>query len=388
MNVYYLTNAPTPYKQAFWNELGNYCNLTVLLEIDHSNERDKSWKTESEKNYTKIILPHLFRRASDAFCPSIRHYLKQINGIIIINGYSTLTGMYTILYCRIHHIPYIISADGGFINRYSIVHNKKILSDDIDNKKYKLSLIYFIKKFFIKGASGYLSSGTVTDDYLVYYGASRNKIGRYPFTSIRRIEILNQCMNEEEKVKLRSELGIKEKRIIITVGRFIPLKGFDILLKACANIDKDIGVYLIGGTPTEEYIQIYNELNLKNVHFLPFMSSNKLKKYYLASNLFVLPTYADVWGLVVNEAMACGLPVITTDKCVAGLEMIPGITDAGMIVQAGNVEEFSKAIELFMNNDQLRNHASEAALKKATEYTIENMALKHYEFLSIYSLNH
>ena len=63
-------------------------------------------------------------------------------------------------------------------------------------------------------------------------------------------------------------------------------------------------------------------LNLKNVYFIPFQNSDIIELYFKAADLFVFPTREDIWGLVINEAMANALPIITTDRCVAGLELI------------------------------------------------------------------
>lgn len=361
MNVYYLTNAPTPYKQAFWNELGKYCQLTVLLEVGHSNERDESWKTESNGNYNEIVLPHVFRRASGAFCPSVKQYLNRNDGIIIINGYNTLTGIYTIIYCKFCNIPYIISVDGGLL-------------------KSETKIITVIKEFLLRNATGYLSSGKVTDEYLKHYGADINRIGHYPFTSVSQDHVLKQPVGMETKKQLKVKLGIHENQMIVSVGQFIHRKGYDILLKACDKLSRDIGVYIVGGEPTQEYMDLRENFHLNNVHFLPFMQHDELYLYLQAADLFVLPTREDIWGLVINEAMANGLPVITTDRCVAGMEMIPGNPDAGIIVHSEDVDGIANAIEYMLVNEEYKIKASKAALEKSLNFTVENMAQKHYEF--------
>ena len=60
------------------------------------------------------------------------------------------------------------------------------------------------------------------------------------------------------------------------------------------------------------------ENDLTNVHFVGFKTKEQLEDYYRAADLFVLPTREDIWGLVVAEAMAYGLGVITTNRCNAG----------------------------------------------------------------------
>lgn len=99
---------------------------------------------------------------------------------------------------------------------------------------------YRIKKHFISAACGWLSSGKMTTKYFVDYGADVSRICTYPFTSLK----------------------------------------------------------------TEEYQRIKEELELNNVYFVGFKTKDQLKQYYKAADLFVLPTREDIWGLVVNEAMA------------------------------------------------------------------------------------
>ena len=142
------------------------------------------------------------------------------------------------------------------------------------------------------------------------------------------------------------------------------------------TLNRDIGVYIIGGNPNEKYLSIKNENQLDNVHFLEFKNSHDLEEYYKIANIFVLPTREDIWGLVINEAMAKGLPIVTTNKCVAGLELVENEKN-GFIVPVDNEEELKKAIEKIINNKKLQETMSNNNIEKIKSYTIENMAKVH-----------
>jgi glycosyltransferase involved in cell wall biosynthesis len=146
------------------------------------------------------------------------------------------------------------------------------------------------------------------------------------------------------------------------------------------DLSKDIGVYFVGGEPTAEYINLKQEFGLENVNFVGFKNKEELKKYYMAADVFVLPTREDIWGLVINEAMANGLPIISTDRCVAATELVENGVN-GYIVQVDNVEELSCAIEKTIN-DNLRIMGQES-LDKIKKYTFESMAKQHVEIFNI-----
>lgn len=172
------------------------------------------------------------------------------------------------------------------------------------------------------------------------------------------------------------------KKIAISVGQFIPRKGFDVLLEAWKNCDKDYDLYIIGAEPTTEYIDIKNRLKLDNVHFEGFKTKEKLKEYYRAADLFVLPTREDIWGLVVNEAMANGLPIITTNRCVAGLELVKDGVN-GFIVPTDDSTALSAKINEVLANDFLRQQMATESLKRIRPYTIESMSKTHCAVLNL-----
>ncbi len=172
---------------------------------------------------------------------------------------------------------------------------------------------------------------------------------------------------------------MSESKILLSVGRFIHCKGYDILLEAAKSIPSDIGIYIVGGEPTEEYLKYVNKYGLQNVHFIGFKDKSNLKKWYLASDVFVLPTRGDVWGLVVNEAMANALPIITTDMCGAGLELVENGKN-GYIVPSENPSSLSDAVTQIFANESLLSDMKLSCLEKIRNYTVEQMAMSHVNY--------
>ena len=112
---------------------------------------------------------------------------------------------------------------------------------------------------------------------------------------------------------------------------------------------------------------------IKNIIFRDFLSYEKLLPYYLASDVFILPTREDVWGLVVNEAMSCGLPVICSKfaGCCSDL-VVDGIT--GYRVDPFDTERFYELIIRISKNKLQRSQMSENARKQIENYTCEKSA--------------
>ena len=167
--------------------------------------------------------------------------------------------------------------------------------------------------------------------------------------------------------------------MILAVGQFIPRKGLDLLLKVTGNLDDNIAVVLLGGEATEEYLKIIAEQKLKNIYFPGFIKKKDIQKYYRAADIFVLPTREDIWGLVINEAIAEGLPVITTDRCIAGTELIVQKKN-GFIVPVDDEEKLLEAIRMIIEDESLLKSMSIESLKIARQYTIEKMVEWHEKF--------
>lgn len=363
MKVLYITTVPSPYKVDMFEELGKMCDLTVIFENQGVSYRDKSWMVTEYRNFKAEFLKGIKIKNTILSTGIIKNLKKNRYDIIVIGVYSTISQMIAQLYMKKHNINYVISSDGGMI-------------------KSEKKIFYKIKKYFIKNANAWLSTAIETTKYLEYYGANKKKIFNYPFTSIKDDDIIRRKLSNEEKKVIKSTLGIKEKKIVISVGQFIYRKGYDILINSCKDFDNDIGIYIIGGKITEEYKKIIKKSKFKNFYFLDFMNKKELSNYYKIADLFVLPTREDIWGLVINEAMAYGLPVITTNKCVAGLELIKDGKN-GYIVESDNEVKLREKITFLLANENLRTNMSNANISSIKQYTIRNMAKRHIEIFNI-----
>lgn len=355
MRVLWLTNIPSPYRVAFFNELGKQCDLTVLFERKASEERDESWKQINTDHFQAVFLPGKPIGVAEALCPSVIQYLTRAYDKIVVTNFSDPTGMIAIQWLKLRRIPYCLESDGAFPGSGTGLKER-------------------VKRRIIAGAAQYFSTASIHDDYYRLYGAPADRIVRYPFTSVHAKDVLPEPVDTEQKAALRTALGMTEQHIVVSVGQFIHRKGYDILLKACGMMDQRIGIYIIGGKPTEEYLNMVRDLHLSNVHFVGFKVKDALEQYYMAADAFVLPTREDIWGLVINEAMAKGLPVVTTDRCVAGLEMIKNGSN-GMIVPVEDARAIAQAITAVIDRPDM----AQQALETARQYTIENMAGVHIQ---------
>ena len=359
--ILFLTNYASPYRVRFFDELGKAAQVTVLYSDRRGQltHRDEQWFEEGKGGFRSVQLGGAVGRGRKPVCFGVLRWLKRDYDAIIVAGYSSPTVILAMLWMRLLRIPFYMEIDGGLIRESS-------------------GLRYRIKRFLVQLPSGWLSSGRYPTEFLTHYGADPDEITEYPFSSLFAADILPDVPTREEKRELRRRLDIPEEKMILAVGQFIWRKGFDVLLRAAKTLPPEVGIYIVGGEATEHYQALRQELGLEQVHFLGFRPKEQLTEFYRAADVFCLPTREDIWGLVVNEAMACGLPVVTTEQCVAGMELVENGVK-GYLVPIDDAQALSDRLNRVLASDM--EAMGRASLRKIQGCTIEKMVQAHLAFV-------
>jgi glycosyltransferase involved in cell wall biosynthesis len=161
---------------------------------------------------------------------------------------------------------------------------------------------------------------------------------------------------------------------VIAAGRYVHQKGFDLLLEAWHLIDEsynDWQLYIFGNesrTPFQRIVDKY-EMN-SNVHLMP--ATKDIVEEFSKSSIFVLSSRFEGFGLVLAEAMSCGLPCVSFD-CPYGPRDIITDGEDGILVENSNVKALSKAIERLIADENLRQSMGEKAIINVARYNSSNI---------------
>lgn len=368
--ILFITNVPAPYTVNFFELLSKKVELTVIYERRTASNREAEWFNQYSTNYKEIFLHGLSYGPEASFSLEILIHLKRKYDLIIVGNYASPTGILSILYMNLFKIPFYIHVDGGIIGAAEGI------------KKH-------VKSYLMSSAKGFFSPGSVTDQYINYYAGKKQRIKHYNFSSVLQKDIHFDIFDNKKKKqllrKLEEKITVKDTDlVIISVGSIIHRKGFDILLKSLTKIDQEVQVFIVGGKADELLISYMKNHDINNVHFVGFKNQHQVKEYLYASDLFVLPTRYDIWGLVVNEALAAGVPVVTSDRCVAGLELVRKDYN-GYIFKAEDYEDLAYCISIFAEKSRTeRKDMSLNALKVASDYTIEKMVSMYFDAIEEY----
>jgi glycosyltransferase involved in cell wall biosynthesis len=163
---------------------------------------------------------------------------------------------------------------------------------------------------------------------------------------------------EEDRQRLRASFGLHPDRpIVLSVGRLVPKKQPELLLRAFESVRKVVpcSLLIVGSGQSEDALRAaVAERAIPDVRLLGFRNQSQITEAYAASDIFVLPSKEhETWGLVVNEAMNFGLPIVATDKVGAGTDLVSDGSN-GYIVSAYDPAPMAQRLGELLLNQKLR----------------------------------
>jgi len=186
-------------------------------------------------------------------------------------------------------------------------------------KSWRRTLFNPLVKFIVRKSTICVGDGSMHCDYLLHLGANPSKTEVfYCQADINYFESKISAFTSIEKHEFKSNLGIRTSKLILFNGQLIHRKGIYELLKGFKlyqQNDPSTSLLLLGRGPEKNKIIEFIQLNsIQQVFFQDFVQYDDVYKFYTISDLLILPSNEEAWGLVINEAMICGLPIITTDR--------------------------------------------------------------------------
>lgn len=282
--------------------------------------------------------------------------LKRENPEIIVGlGYDYLVTIFAFLYTKLKKKKFVLWS-----------------GSTLKSTRSKSRIIRFLKRMIIRNCDSYLSYGTEATNYLIAYGAKEDSI----VSGWNTVDI-NQIILDSEKPEIKKEIAKLRRNYpslnILFVGQLIFRKGLFTLIRAFEELEmNNVGLIILGeGSEREKYTNYCREKGIKNVFFEGFKHGIDVIKYYLLSDVFVLPSYREVWGLVVNEAMAYGLPIICSKEAGVATDLVKEEIN-GYTYDPWNVKELQEKLASLINNFDMRNRMGEESRRIIKEFTIEN----------------
>lgn len=235
----------------------------------------------------------------------------------------------------------IISTEMGFRTLIALLYGwcfrKPVLvwwGGTVHTERSRSRLRKLFRLLVARGAAGWISYGQTSTEYLLTLGISRERI----------LQIQNCPDDRMFLTDAKPAFEIQPKPVLLHVGRMVPLKGIKELLEAASRLQAKglkFSVVLVGeGPDAAEMQRLASRLSLENVFFYPNQPQQAMGNVYCGADVLVFPTMDDVWGLVANEALLMGIPVLCSRYAGCAAELF----DAESIFDPKDEDGFTSAL--------------------------------------------
>lgn len=232
--------------------------------------------------------------------------------------------------------------------------------------------------WLFRRVDGFLAIGTLNREYYIHYGVPEDKIFPMPYA------VDNEFFRDKaEKARacreaLRAELGLQPGRpIVLYASKLQRRKRPDDLLEAYIRLSPD-GIreprpYLVVVGDGEERWRLEERvrgLGWQSVRFLGFQNQSELPRYYDLCDVFVLPSEREPWGLVVNEVMNAGKPVIVSDQVGCGPDLVyDGVN--GFMFPVGDIGALADRLRFLTAHPDVASRMGQESLRIIERWDFE-----------------
>ncbi len=311
-----MVHAAAPYRRALYDGLGETFDTTILTSGREVARADRAWlEKDSGLRLARVKRTwglgvrlddkrhgHVFESHFLQVNPGYWFDLARIRPHAIISSDLGFRSLVAFFYGRLHGVPVWITWEGT-------LHT--------EGSRRLGWLRHLVRSALARTRLRWISYGTAATAYLRSIGVRRDRIVQ-----------VQSCVDEAMYAGDASPTVTLEPRpVLLCIGRMVGLKGVDRLLQAAAAVQHEgyeFSLLLVGDGPEKPHLKsMAAELQLDSVTFLDAVGLADTPGIYRSADVVVVPTLNDVWGLVVNEAILLGVPVIASIYAGATADLVP-----------------------------------------------------------------
>jgi glycosyltransferase involved in cell wall biosynthesis len=341
-----VTEIIAPYRIPVFNALA--LRPEVDLHVVFLSENDptlRQWRVyRDELKFPYDVLPSWRRRFGRYNVLLNRGVLSALNKIkpdvVLCGGYNYLASWEAAWWAKLHRVPLLLWSE----------------STASDNRR-RHRLVEFMKARFLNLCRAFVVPGKSSLQYLKELGIGEERIFIAPnAVDVELFEGLTEAARHDElEVRARHSLP---SRYFLCVGRLVRSKGVFELLDAYAQLSDEIraevGLVFVGdGADRSELMEQASRMASATIRFPGFVHREGLPEFYSFADALVFPTHSDTWGLVVNEAMSCGLPVIVSSVAGCAADLVQDGWN-GFVVRPCDPSRLADAMKRLACDSELR----------------------------------
>jgi glycosyltransferase involved in cell wall biosynthesis len=361
-----LSEIIAPYRIPVFNALSRHedieLHVVFLSETDSALRRWRIYKDEICFSY-EVLQSWRIRSGKQSLLLNwgLRSCLKKfVPDAIICGGYNYFASWEALSWTRRHPAELILWAESN--------------GEDIRGRE---PWVEALKARFLAGCDWFVVPGSASRTYLESLRSSPKKIVTAPNAVDNHWFQVQADSVRFRDAEFRTQYRLPD-RYLLFVGRLIREKGIFDLLDAYSKLEgelrRKVGLVFAGdGQCLPELRELARRISPGNICFPGFVHREDLAGFYALAEASILPTHSDPWGLVVNEAMACGLPVIVSSVAGCATDLVDDGWN-GYIVPPRDQERLGEALTSILTNPMLQKEMGTRSTKRISNYSPEACA--------------
>ncbi|GAC1396523.1 MAG: hypothetical protein NVSMB56_11280 [Pyrinomonadaceae bacterium] len=331
--------------------------------FDEEFGKRMKWDVPLLDGYDYKFLPNLSRRDRgfgllNFINPSIIGELRREKyDAVLLHGYMYTSDYLTMLGARLSGTPIFYRSEA------SLVYDREV------SRPWHLRIIKpSMLRTLFRQVSAFLVIGTLNREFYRHHGADERRIFHAPYAIDNEFFMRRTAEYRASRAGLRRELGIGDDAIVfLFAAKMTAMKAPLELLRAYREIAAlpNVALVMVGDGELKAEAERYAQAeNLPSVHFTGFINQSELPKYYALSDVFIRPDglYQGDWGLTVNEAMAAGLALISSDRIGATIDLVHNGAN-GRVIRFGDPADLSNAMREMASDAERTRRMGERSIE-------------------------